>query len=345
MKIKKLLGGLIAMATLATCAFGAVGCSKDSAQGAPIEQTQAGGMGVTEGKSNGVSLMATTIEQEDYAEYGVVATAESAFQITATITPAYAINQKVDWSLSYKDPTSQYVVGKTNVTEVTVTPTNDGALTAIVACLSGFGEPIIVTVTSRANTSVKAICQCDYVRKVDGIESVTLLGESSSQTITDGVFVNTMSLGVPDYRGDEGMFQVFFNDLSTVWTIGDDYDCSIFLEFKRDFAYALQDQGFTVRGNAIIGGGLEYIHNLAANIIELIEDADEQDLATYGKCDLRSFEEGEYDEALYAAFAEFGEGTEIGRITFTVQFEDDVIEEVSSTFIIVVGADCINASA
>ena len=342
MKIKQLLGGLMAMTTLTTCAFAAVGCSTDSAQGANVNQAQTGGIFVDEGKNNGISLMATTISAEDYEEYGVAATAESAFQITATITPANATNQKVDWSLSYKDPTSQYVGGSTTVTEVTVTPTGDGALTAIVACLSEFGEPIIITVTSRENTAIKATCQCDYLRRVDGINSVSLSGGASSQTAMDGVFVNAMHLDYPSNGKNEIDAIISFDDLANAWTIGNDYQYGVTLEFTDEFVSALETQGFTVQSG--YANKITYIHNLAANIIKLIDDADEQDLDTYGKCDFRSFVEGYYDEALYAAFGEFGEGAKIGTITFAVQFEDGVIDEVTRTYDIVIGADCINTS-
>ena len=152
MKIKQLLGGLMAMATLATCAFGAVGCSKDSAQGVPVEQTQVGGMVISEGKSNGISMMAKTISAGEYADYGVAATAESAFQITATVKNndgTIATGAKIDWSLMYED-------GETDVTEITVTPTSDGAWTATVACLEGYSYPIIITASLRDDSSMKA---------------------------------------------------------------------------------------------------------------------------------------------------------------------------------------------
>lgn len=86
--------------------------------------------------------------------------------ITATIEPSYAPNQKVDWSVSFKNAESTWAKNKTVTDYVTVTPTADGALTADIACVKAFGEQIIVTCTSRDDTSVKATATVDYRKKI-----------------------------------------------------------------------------------------------------------------------------------------------------------------------------------
>ena len=123
---------------------------------------------ITPQQSNGIKLMSATIAPEDYEEYGVAATAESAMTLTATITPANATNKKVDWSVAWVNASSTWATGKTVTDYVTVTTATDGALTATVSCLKAFGEQIKITVTSRADSTKTASCTVDYVKRFDG---------------------------------------------------------------------------------------------------------------------------------------------------------------------------------
>ena len=93
-----------------------------------------GGMIVDEGEANGISVMSARIAPEEYEDYGISPMAESAQQLTATITPSNATNQKVDWTVKWKNASSSWANGKTVTDYVTVTPTSDGALTANVEC-------------------------------------------------------------------------------------------------------------------------------------------------------------------------------------------------------------------
>ena len=97
---KKILAGILAVTTMATCAFTAVACSeKDKTEQAGTSLTQtmtSGGMQIGESQGNGIKLMSATLLSTDYDEYGVMATAESAYTLTATITPSDAANHGVD---------------------------------------------------------------------------------------------------------------------------------------------------------------------------------------------------------------------------------------------------------
>ena len=115
------------------------------------EQPDEGGMEINESEEQGLSLMSASISPEDFADYGVSPLAESAYTVTATVTPALAVNKAVDWSVSWKNASSSWATGKTVTDYVTVTPTSDGAFTASVACIKEFAEQIIVTATSRDN--------------------------------------------------------------------------------------------------------------------------------------------------------------------------------------------------
>ena len=134
------------------------------------EQNEGGAI-ITEGEGNGIKLMSAKIAPEDYAANGISAMAETAYQLTATVTPENATNKAVDWAVAFVNPSGEWATGKTVTDYVTVTPTADGALTANVECLQAFGEQVRVTVTSRDNTSVKANATVDYTQKLKGVNA------------------------------------------------------------------------------------------------------------------------------------------------------------------------------
>ena len=134
------------------------------------EQNEGGAI-ITEGEGNGIKLMSAKIAPEDYAANGISAMAETAYQLTATVTPENATNKAVDWAVAFVNPSGEWATGKTVTDYVTVTPTADGALTANVECVKDFGEQVRVTVTSRDNTSVKANATVDYTQKLKGVNA------------------------------------------------------------------------------------------------------------------------------------------------------------------------------
>ena len=135
----------------------------------PPEQ-EAGGAVITEGEKNGMTIKSMKIPQSDYGEYGISTMAETAYSLTATITPDNATNKAVDWTIVFVNASSEWATGKTVTDYVTVTPTADGALTANVACIKSFGEQIKVTATSRDNADVSANCLVDYTQKLSSVK-------------------------------------------------------------------------------------------------------------------------------------------------------------------------------
>ena len=167
---KKILAGILAAVTLSTCAFTAVACSKekepDNQANVGIEQTHtAGGMQLGDSQGNGIKLMSATLLSTEYEDYGVSPLAETAYTLTATITPSDASNQGVDWSISWRDPASTWASGKKVTDYVTVTPMSDSKM-ATVSCLQPFGTQIMIVAKSQDNPNVLAICTADYAQKV-----------------------------------------------------------------------------------------------------------------------------------------------------------------------------------
>ncbi len=142
-----------------------------------------GGLDVAEIQGNGIKLMVARLSASDYDEYGVSPLAENAYTLTATITPADAANKKVDWTIAFKNASSSWATGKTVTDYATVTPSSDGALTAVVENVAAFGEQIVVKCTSRDNTSAFANCTLEYLQRTTGY-TFNLDGKTYSTTGT-----------------------------------------------------------------------------------------------------------------------------------------------------------------
>ena len=110
----------------------------------PGDSTGGGEVSTEAGVSHGIKLAAVKLASSEYEAYGVSAQAETAYTLTATITPADAANKKVDWSIAFKNASSTWASGKTVTEYATVTPSADGALTAVVEKVAAGGEQKVV---------------------------------------------------------------------------------------------------------------------------------------------------------------------------------------------------------
>lgn len=206
------------------------------------EETPAdeGGMHIGESAGSGISLMSAKIAAADFEEYGISPMAESAQRLTATITPSNATNQKVNWTVEWKNANSTWAKGKTVTDYVTVTPTSDGALTANVECKQAFGEQVQVVCTSRQNTEASATATVDYAKRITAINRSKTSGGSvifsmtaagSSHLIGKGESIlDTTSEFVPVY---------------SIGTIDDEFEFVYTYSYSTEFINALEEQGFT----------------------------------------------------------------------------------------------------
>ena len=222
------------------------------------EQTQEGGAIITEGESNGIKLMSAKISPENYDEYGISPMADTAYQLTATLTPENATNKAVDWTIAWNGGrgqggggssglrSSEWADGKTVTDYVTVTPTSDGALTANVECLQAFGAQVKITVTSRDNTSVKATATVDYTEKLSSVKATF-----GSTVLTDGM---TKSFDL-DASGQPA--EVWKFDYTTsAHTIADEYTTTVKISFADGVSAVESAVGveFTWAGETITSG-------------------------------------------------------------------------------------------
>lgn len=101
-------------------------------------------------------------------QYNAVAETYSTSSVTvsATIEPADATNQGVNWSVAFKNPSSKWANGKSVSSYISLEPSEK---TVVVTCRSSFGEQIILTAASAENPDIKATCTIDYVKPLGNI--------------------------------------------------------------------------------------------------------------------------------------------------------------------------------
>lgn len=187
---------------------------------------------IGEGEGSGMVITSARIARSNYEDYGVSPLAETAYTLTATITPVTADNKNVNWSVAWVNASSSWAIGKTVTDYVTVAPTSSssGSLTATVACKQAFGEQIIVTCTSQQNSDIKATCTVDYRERLSNA-TLTLNISGGSYIIN-----NSPSLPVPD----SGTMSV--NLSKSAGTVNQSFSSSVSLTFTDSFYDALIDE-------------------------------------------------------------------------------------------------------
>ena len=177
------------------------------------EQAMGGGAIIGGGEEHGISLMSAAIAPEQYAEYGVSPLAETAGSLSVTVEPSNATYPEVDWSLAWSNPGSSWASGKTVTDYLTITPSSDGARTATWQCLQAFGEPIVITVTSRNNPEVSATKNAQYVKRITNFDIAFNASEfkwdaeytlTSTPTYSDGTLQGTVALSNANIQLTEG---------------------------------------------------------------------------------------------------------------------------------------------
>lgn len=106
---------------------------------------------------------------------------DSTYRLTATVEPADADYQELEWLVSFENSSSAWASGKAASDFVNVAPSSD-THNATVTCLGDFGEPVIITVKSKDNPEAYATCRCDYVKRV----------KSLTFTVEDPTFTSAM---------------------------------------------------------------------------------------------------------------------------------------------------------
>lgn len=156
--------------------------------------------------------------------------------LTATVYPETASNKTVDWSIAWQNPNGEFARGKTATDYATVTPTEDGSLTATVTCLQAFStEIILVTVTTR-DRGYTASCELHYIGKPsEVIVSSTIFGQMNDTDIYH------IGKGV-NYSFDFGLDNVFgvvgdiYKDYEIIASVNNEIICGNFYDVPASTA-------------------------------------------------------------------------------------------------------------
>ena len=189
--MKKIITAILIAIFAMTAMLTLAACDTTSGNEPPvIDQTtpnENGGLTMDQDlQGHGMRLSSVKIPRPQFAEEGIEPLAESAIQITATVTPADAVNKELDWTIEWSNANSTWAKGKTVTDYVTLTPTSDGALTANVACLQPFAEKIIIHVAVRTDTGLYAEAVVDYEKRALGYDfQISASGLTWTMTMGD----------------------------------------------------------------------------------------------------------------------------------------------------------------
>ena len=177
-------------------------------------------------------VIETTGEQGIKLTSGVATTAADGTvtkTITATVTPSNATDKSVDWSLSFKNSSSAWAMGKNLSDYVTIAPISDGSLTATLTCKQAFAEQIIITCSSRENSVFQATATVDYERKIEDISLSIFKSKDKITADNPGTVVSAIDI----YNKSNSCYYKFVPTvkLSDVYTIDKKYDASAKMYF------------------------------------------------------------------------------------------------------------------
>ena len=173
--------------------------------------------------------------------------------ITATVSPDNsADNTGLDWSMTFKNPSSAWATGKTLSDYMTLTPSGTdaaGSKKVSVKCLKPFGEQVVITATSQDNPEVTASCTADFAQR---IESATL--KFGDLNVSLGGDTNVKWELNPNGTGVGGATSVT-SSKSDVYTLAEDFTYTVTLTSNNGF-FQLDGKTitFTDPGDVTSGG-------------------------------------------------------------------------------------------
>ncbi len=187
---------------------------------------------IEDSNNNGIKLLSAKLPREAFKANGVSEQADSAYTLTAEVFPDYASDKLLDWSVSWRNSESEFSRGKVVTEYVTVTPTADGAFTAICACLKDFGESVTITVSSRSNPEVFCTVTVDYYQRVKSLNYIVKLnGENTDFSADDNGVIKV------DYTGEKKNYTVDIVPVYSNYTLTDSYVTEINGSFASNFGY------------------------------------------------------------------------------------------------------------
>lgn len=195
---------------------------------------------VNEKESNGICLAMSPVS--------AVSQAEMAYNITATVSPSDAVNQKLNWAMEWSNPTSTWANGKSVNDYITMT-IDESTKVATVSCKGPFGTQVIVKASAQENASISATCTLDYSQKV-----------TSASLNIGNVAVNfggDTNIKYEIAKGVKGMGGIVAANVSTseVYSLVETYTKSVKLSYVTIDGVS---KHFALKGNTITGASKDY---------------------------------------------------------------------------------------
>lgn len=252
---KKFLASLLAVAVVSTGALTMVACDGGSGKqvnnpsGVEAVHTDNGGVEITNQQNSGIRVMSTKLNKKQYAAYGVSNDALSAYTLTATVTPADMANfAELEWTAEWYRSDVAWVEGEDVYDYVRVTPNGNQA---VIECLKGWDEPVIIKASLKDNPGVFGSCRCAYIVRYGGasamLEDGTLI--PFEKDVTSNFSIETTSMG----KG-----KVTFTGLTDRKGTSDTSVFDLSMTIHEVLAQKLQNAGFTVNSKTVVYGNPLY---------------------------------------------------------------------------------------
>lgn len=137
----------------------------------PVDPDDNGGKVEDDGTADGMTVTAHSSERLLMTARAVNTSeqfpnADNKYVVTATVLPADADNSELTWTVGYQNAAASWAQGKIATNYVKVTSVSADTKRIELTCLQAFGEPIVVTATSKSNPEISASCVCNYLERV-----------------------------------------------------------------------------------------------------------------------------------------------------------------------------------
>ncbi|MCM1437651.1 MAG: hypothetical protein NC131_00365 [Roseburia sp.] len=186
----------------------------------------AANMIVQQQEMDGIRLLSAPMPLAAYAAYEISPQADSVQLLTATLEPADATYQQVDYTVAWRNANSAWASGKDITEYITISQSTDGALQCAVSVLKPIGEEAIITCTARplevGAWAPSATCTVNYFKRINSIKSLVYKGEN--------IYVDDEGESQTDYYTSQN----FVIDPVITYSNDTNYD---WVQFQVDFNY------------------------------------------------------------------------------------------------------------
>lgn len=190
----------------------------------PIDTSAIDGAVMSDGENNGIALLTAKLPRSAYSANGISENADTAYILTATITPDEATDKRVRYTAAWSNADSEWAQDKAISDYLTIKQT-DYALTATVECKQAFGEQIVITCTSLDNSAAYATCLVDYRVRILGNSFIGAWVSGAGDPSCSFNTKNTDGL-VTAYLYADSVMSFSVSTDKSVGSISDTYTCT-----------------------------------------------------------------------------------------------------------------------